>query len=347
MKEALFWRKFEGGKAECQLCRQSCLIAEGKRGLCGVRENINGKLYSLVYGKVIAAHIDPIEKKPLFNFLPGSKSFSIATIGCNFRCAHCQNADISQASKEGLFFERKLIPGEETTPAEIVQAAIDNNCQSIAYTYTEPTIFFEFAFDCMKLAHQKGLKNVWVSNGYTSVQALEMAKPYLDAVNIDLKFFKDSTYQKICGAKLQPVLDNLIWYKQNNIWLEITTLIIPSLNDSEEELTAIAKFIKTKLGGETPWHVTAFYPTYKLNDLPPTPQATIKRAWQIGHNAGLHYVYGGNIPDVKSESTYCPRCGAAVVERVGYNVKRLDKDGKCQACGGDVDLFIDESRPRL
>lgn len=295
MPEALFYEKLPNQQVKCQLCHQFCQIAPGKRGLCGVRENNQGVLQTLVYGKVIVAHVDPIEKKPLYHFLPGSFSYSIATIGCNFRCAHCQNADISQASKEGYFFAKKEIPGEEMAPKEIVVQALKFNCPSISYTYTEPTIFFEFAFDCMKLASKKGLKNVWVSNGYTSQPALEMAKPYLAAANIDLKFFNDSTYKKICGARLQPVLDNLVWYKKNNIHLEVTTLIIPSLNDSEQELTGIAKFIKDKLGADTPWHVTAFWPTYKLNDLPPTPRETIFKAREIGEKVGLKYVHAGNI----------------------------------------------------
>src|SRR3989344_8666284 len=322
MKEVLFYQKSSGKKVKCHLCHQFCQIGDGKRGLCGVRENQDGILYSLVYGKVIAANVDPIEKKPFFHFLPGSKAYSIATVGCNFRCAHCQNADISQASKEGLFFEQDMIPGQMMTSHEIVSQARKFGCQSISYTYTEPTIFFEFAFDCMKLAKENGLKNNWVSNGYTGTAALEMAKPYLDAANIDLKFFTDKNYKKICGAKLQPVLDNLIWYKKNNIWLEVTTLIIPTLNDSDEELSAIAKFIFDKLGAETPWHISAFFPTYKLIEAPPTPTETIRRAWQIGRDVGLHYVYGGNVIDGQMESTYCPKCGEAVIERVGYSVKR-------------------------
>jgi len=295
MKAALFYHKLDKSKAKCELCHQNCQIEPGQRGLCGVRKNQDGVLQTLVYGKVIAAHVDPIEKKPLYHFLPGTKSFSIATVGCNFRCAHCQNADISQASKQGLFFEKDEIPGENLDPEQVVDLTQKANCPSISYTYTEPTVFFEFAYDCMKLAAEKKLKNCWVSNGYTSQKALAMVKPYLDAVNIDLKFFKDSTYKKICGAKLQPVLDNLVWYKQNEIHLEVTTLVIPTLNDSVEELTDIARFIKGKLGTDTPWHVSAFWPTYKLNDLPPTPREMIFKAKEIGEKVGLKYVYAGNV----------------------------------------------------
>jgi len=295
MKEALFYQKLTNNQVKCELCHQSCRIDPGKRGLCGVRENKNGKLYTLVYGKVIALHVDPIEKKPLYHFLPKTYTFSIATVGCNFRCDHCQNADISQISKEGQFAKSKDLPGENLEPDQIVELAIKAECPSISYTYTEPTIFFEFAFDCMKLAKEKGLRNIWVSNGYTGKSALEMAKPYLDAVNIDLKFFQDKIYRKICGAQVQPVLDNLAWYKENKIHLEVTTLIIPTLNDSDEELGEIAKFIKNKLGADTPWHVSAFWPTYKLNDLPPTPSETVYRAKEIGEKIGLENVHVGNV----------------------------------------------------
>ncbi len=346
MKEALFYQKLpiikpkDGAKVKCNLCHHFCQISLNKRGLCGVRENRDGALYSLVYGKVIAANIDPIEKKPLFHFLPGTRSFSIATVGCNFRCANCQNADISQASKEGVFFQHKEIPGKDMTPEEVVKQAISSDCQSIAYTYTEPTMFFEFALDCMKLAKDEGLANVLISNGYTGREALEAAKPYLDAVNIDLKFFTDKMYKKICGAKLQPILDNLIWYKQNDIWTEVTTLIIPKLNDSEQEITAIARFIKDNLGQETPWHLSGFFPTYRLNNAPPTPNTTIRHAWQIGRDIGLYYVYGGNVSDPLMESTYCPRCGEVAIERIGYTLKRMDKDGRCANCGSKINLII-------
>ncbi|MFA6321849.1 MAG: AmmeMemoRadiSam system radical SAM enzyme [Candidatus Buchananbacteria bacterium] len=295
MKEALFYQKIDSQIVKCGLCHQFCHIAPSQRGLCGVRENQAGKLIALDYGLIIAANVDPIEKKPLYHFLPKTETFSIATVGCNLKCAHCQNADISQASKEGKFFERSLLPGQPMLPEEVVEQALKFACPSISYTYTEPTIFFEFALDCMKLASQAGLKNIWVSNGYTSLPALEMAKPYLHAVNIDLKFFDNETYIKICGATLQPILDNLIWYKKNNIWLEVTTLIIPTLNDNKKQLEGVAQFIKKELGEDTPWHVSAFYPTYKLTDISPTSKETVLLAQKIGHQAGLKFVYTGNI----------------------------------------------------
>lgn len=293
MKLAQFWT-IKNNLIHCQLCNHYCLIAEGKTGLCGVRKNINGKLYSLVYGKVIAANIDPIEKKPLYHFLPGSLSYSIATVGCNFRCKNCQNADISQFPIVNKL-EENYVPGEETKPEDVVKRAKQSGCASIAYTYTEPTIFAEFALDCMKLARKAGLKNVWVSNGYTAKEAWPKILPYLDAINVDLKFFNNETYLKICGAKLQPVLDNLKLLKKEKIWLEVTTLIIPGLNDTEKEITAIASFIFKELGADTPWHVSRFFPQYQLQKEGPTDEQIIYSAVRIAKGIGLRNVYAGNL----------------------------------------------------
>jgi len=324
MKEALLYKKLTspgGGpnkNVQCNACNHHCVILEGKRGICGVRENQNGKLYSLVYGKIIAKHIDPIEKKPLYHFLPGTFSLSIATVGCNFRCLHCQNAEISQFSPDrGPDPSRDY--GRDKTPQQIVQDAIDNKCPSISYTYTEPTVFVEFALDCMKLAHDpegllpqsaglqpgalgeraygagKGLKNIWVSNGYMTKECLDLVGPYLDAINVDLKAFTEEFYQEVCGARLQPVLDNLIDIKKRKIHLEITTLIILGKNDSKKELKAIAEFIKKELGSDIPWHVSRFFPYYKMMDVPPTPVEKIHQAVEIGKEAGLKYVYAGNV----------------------------------------------------
>ncbi|MFA5029517.1 MAG: AmmeMemoRadiSam system radical SAM enzyme [Patescibacteria group bacterium] len=291
MRAAKFYKK-SGANVKCQLCRHFCLIAPAKFGLCGMRKNIDGRLYSLNYGKIIASQIDPIEKKPLYHFLPGSFAYSLACPGCNFKCLNCQNSDLSQITPA---LQKAVDSLPETRPEEIVEAAWENNCPSIAYTYTEPTIFAEFALDCMELARDSNLKNIWVSNGYLSPGCLEAISPYLDAINIDLKFFSDKNYQKICGARLKPVLDNLVAFKTAKIHLEITTLIIPSLNDSDEELTALAEFIYQKLGDDTPWHLGAFHPAYKLKNLPATPTETIKRAQAIGKNIGLKYVYPGNV----------------------------------------------------
>ncbi len=292
MIESRLYKKIDAQTVQCLTCHHHCRLKKGRRGICGVRENINGKLMVLNYGKLVAVHVDPIEKKPLYRFLPGTLTYSIATVGCNFRCLHCQNADISQYPKN---FPQQDIPGTQLTPQQVVTNALHYHCPSIAYTYTEPTIFLEYALDTMQLAHQQGLKNVWVSNGYMSQEALQLIMPNLDAINVDLKAMTEKFYQQVCGARLQPVLDNLITLKKQGIHLEVTTLIIPTQNDSPQELKQIAEFIKNKLGADTPWHVTAFYPTYKMRDVPPTPQAKVLQAVEIGHQAGLEYVYPGNI----------------------------------------------------
>jgi pyruvate formate lyase activating enzyme len=333
MKEAMFYEKLEDKLVNCDLCSHRCRrIADSKRGICGVRENRDGKLYSLVYGKAVARNIDPIEKKPLFNFLPGSRSYSIATVGCNFRCENCQNYDISQLPKE-----RGIIVGQDVSPEEIVSAAKRNNCESIAYTYTEPTIFFEYAYDTAKHAKKEGIKNVFVTNGYITPEALKEISPYLDAANIDLKSFSDEFYRKRCGARLKPVLDSIRLYKSLGIWTEITTLIIPTLNDSEEELRKIAEFIG-EVGEDTPWHISQFYPTYKLIDLPRTPVATLRKAREIGLEAGLKYVYEGNVPGEDGENTYCPNCGKLLIHRFGYHIKENKiKNSACTYCGAKID----------
>ncbi|MBP8718851.1 MAG: AmmeMemoRadiSam system radical SAM enzyme, partial [Candidatus Atribacteria bacterium] len=287
MKEAMFYKKLADHKVKCVLCAHRCEIVSGKRGICRVRENQEGVLYSLNYQRLIAEHIDPIEKKPLFHFYPGSQSYSIAAIGCNFRCLHCQNWSISQVRKD-------IIEGEKVSPERVVQAALHSGCSSISYTYTEPTIYFETAFEISRLAQQKGLKNVFVTNGYLSSEALHYIAPYLDAANIDLKAMSDKFYREICGARLEPVLECIRQYYELGIWIEITTLIIPGYNDKEEELAQIAQFI-ADIDRGIPWHVTAFYPTYQLYNASPTPLSTLKRAYQIGKEKGLYYVYQGNV----------------------------------------------------
>ncbi|MEM3054182.1 MAG: AmmeMemoRadiSam system radical SAM enzyme [Candidatus Bathyarchaeia archaeon] len=330
MKEAMFYEKLENNFVHCFLCSHHCRIAEGKRGICSVRENIGGTLYSLVYGKLIANAVDPIEKKPLFHFLPGSRAYSIATVGCNFRCLNCQNYDISQMPKP-----QKPVLGEEVSPEEIVEAAKFYKCESIAYTYTEPTIFFEYAYETAKLAKKEGIKNVFVSNGYISEEALKTIAPYLDANNIDLKSFSDDFYKKVCGARLDPVLDAIRMHKELGIWIEITTLVIPSLNDSEENFRKIAEFIKN-LDDNIPWHVTRFYPAYRLLDLPSTPVSVLDKARKIGLEIGLKYVYQGNVPG-EGENTYCPSCGKLLIQRQGYDVKLYEiRDSKCPSCGSKI-----------
>jgi pyruvate formate lyase activating enzyme len=327
MKEALFFERLAGKDVRCQLCAHECLIHDGQRGICAVRENRDGTLLSLVYGKVISANIDPIEKKPLFHMLPGSKSLSIATVGCNFRCRHCQNYEISQYPRDKKF----EVPGQEMSPEDIVALAIKQGCESISYTYTEPTIFFEFAFDCARLAHAKGIKNVFVSNGYTGPAATRMIAPYLTANNIDLKG-SDKFYREICGAKLAPVKETIGLMKELGVWVEVTTLIIPDHNDSEEDLNDIARFIHS-VDPEIPWHISRFYPTYKLTDKPGTSIETIRKAKEIGYSAGLKYVYEGNVPGEDGENTYCPKCKKRLIKRFGYRIMdNMLQNGKCPQC---------------
>jgi pyruvate formate lyase activating enzyme len=328
MKQAMFQEPREAKKVQCGLCSHRCIIVPGKRGICGVRENKDGILYTLVYDKVIARHVDPIEKKPLFHFLPGSLSFSIATPGCNFHCLHCQNADISQLPRD----RDGLIAGEAISPRDVVDAALAAGCASISYTYTEPTIFFELAYDTARLAAEAGIKNVFVSNGYITPEALKEIKSYLNAANIDLKGYTDEFYKKVCGARLQPVLDSIRLYRELGIWIEITTLVIPGYNDSDKDLKGIANFIKS-VGEDIPWHVSRFHPTYKLTDQPVTPVETLKRARRIGFDAGLRFVYEGNIPG-EGEDTLCWSCRKTLIKRIGFSVREsLIKDGKCIFCG--------------
>jgi pyruvate formate lyase activating enzyme len=329
-KEAVLWDSAEGRRVRCHLCNFRCLIAEGKLGHCHVRKNIGGRLYSLNYGKICAANPDPIEKKPLYHFQPGSRSFSIAAVGCNFRCEFCQNWQISQAA-----LETGRIDGEDTAPEQVVAAALRTGCKSIAYTYTEPTIFMEFCNDCARLAKEKGLANVFVSNGYMTREAIDFAADWLDAINVDLKAFADDYYRKLCGSRLQPVMDSIAYIaKQTRIWIEITTLLLPGQNDSEEELKKMADWLVAEAGPDVPWHVSRFYPQYKYTDSVPTPLESMQRAEAIGKAAGLHYVYLGNVPGTKSENTYCYSCGRILVERRGYwIVANHITDSKCPQCG--------------
>jgi pyruvate formate lyase activating enzyme len=332
MKEAMFYEYLDG-KVKCHLCNHYCLIKPGKRGICGVRENRGGKLYSLVYGKSIAIDIDPIEKKPFFNFYPGTTAYSIGTVGCNFHCLNCQNWEISQMPKGK---EGKII-GQELSPKEIVANAKRKGCKCIAYTYTEPTIFFEYAYDTAKLAHGQGIKNVFVTNGYIGSEAIKAIAPFLDAANIDLKGFSEDFYHKICGAKLQPVLDNIKRYKELGIWIEVTTLIIPGYSDEEDQLEGIAKFIRS-VSKDIPWHITAFYPAYKLQDISHTPVESLRKAREIGTKVGLRYVYEGNVPGEEGENTYCYNCGKLIIGRYGFEI-RVNKliNGSCPHCMTHID----------
>ncbi|MBW1821144.1 MAG: AmmeMemoRadiSam system radical SAM enzyme [Deltaproteobacteria bacterium] len=332
--EAYLFETLKDNKVKCNLCNHRCVIKEGKRGICGVRENQEGTLETLVYGNLIARHIDPIEKKPLFHLLPGSLSYSIATVGCNFRCLFCQNADIAQMPSD----KRGMIIGDLSTPEDVVDAAVEGGCKSIAYTYTEPTVFFEFAHDTAKLANKRGLYNVFVTNGYMTTEAIEMISPYLDAANVDLKAFNDDFYKKYCSAKLEHVKKTLQTMNTLGVFVEVTTLLIPGLNDDKNELENLASFIAKSLGPETPWHISRFHPTYKLTDRPPTPVKTLVMAREIGINAGLKYVYTGNVPGENGEKTFCYNCSRILIDRWGYTInKNLIENSRCPHCGAIID----------
>ena len=337
MKEAYLYKRLTNRKVQCRNCPHYCVIGVGKRGVCGVRENIDGKLYALNYQKAIASHIDPIEKKPFFHFLPGSYSMSLATVGCNLSCLNCQNYDISQGPKP----DRPVL-GENLPPKEIVDITLKNKLPSISYTYTEPTVFLEYALETMKLARKAGLKNAWASNGFISPEAAELIIPYLDAINIDLKSFSDEFYRKYCGARLEPVLDTLKLMKKSGVWVEVTTLVIPTLSDDESMFEEIANFIKEELGAETPWHVSQFCGkiSWKLEYLPDTPVETLQKAYQIGKKRGLKFVYTGNVPGLPSEDTFCPKCNSLMVDRTRYIIHRYDKKGKCSKCGADLNFIL-------
>jgi pyruvate formate lyase activating enzyme len=333
MKEASFYEKLDENRVLCGLCRHHCIIADAKRGICGVRENKGGTLYTLVYGNPCSYHVDPIEKKPLFHFYPGSRTFSIATVGCNFRCRHCQNHEISQMPRDN-----GVVAGGKMSPAEVVEHAQAAGCRSISYTYTEPTMFYEYAADTAVLAKKAGLANNFVTNGYIEDEPLAAIKPFLDGANIDLKAFSEDFYNKVCFANLSGVLDTIRAYKRLGIWIELTTLVIPGYNDGDEEFHAIARFIRDELGVETPWHVSAFYPTYRLLDAGRTPPPTLRRAREIGIAEGLRYVYEGNVPGSDGENTYCYQCGKAVISRLGYTITRYDiQEGLCSFCGAAID----------
>jgi pyruvate formate lyase activating enzyme len=335
-KRAVLWEEAGDKKVRCRLCSWRCLIAEGKCGHCMVRKNIGGVLYSLNYDRVCSGNVDPIEKKPLFHFQPGSRSFSIACMGCNFQCEFCQNWQISQAAMVS-----GKIDGEEVAPESIVAEALRSKCRSIAYTYTEPTIFMELCEETGKIAKENRLANVFVSNGYQTKEAIDFSKGWLDAINVDLKAFTEDFYRRLCKAHIQPVLDMIKYIaKETNIWMEITTLVIPGENDSDDELKRIAEFIANEAGADVPWHVSRFYPQYKMDGLGPTPAKTLERAMEIGRAAGLHYVYVGNLPGSQAESTLCYRCGKMLIHRVGYSILRNEvKGGECPGCGTKVAGF--------
>ncbi len=338
MKEALFYRQLKDNKVQCGLCAHFCLIEDAKRGLCGVRENQGGRLFTLVYDRVAAANLDPVEKKPLYHFMPGTMTFSFAAPGCNMSCSFCQNWSLSQTPRDS-----GRIPGHEASAQGLVAAALDERAASISYTYSEPTIFYELMADTARLALTKGLKNILVSNGFASPEAAQGMAGFIQAANIDLKAFSETFYKEQCGARLAPVLETLKILKKAGVWVEVTTLVIPGLNDDAAELAKLASFIARDLGPETPWHLSRFHPDHKLLDRGATPLATLDAAREMGQAAGLKYVYVGNVPGDKGNRTYCPSCHAVVIDRVGFAIKSMNLKGTaCGECGGKVDVVVGE-----
>lgn len=335
MKTAYLYQALDRGRVRCRACCHFCRIDPGGRGICGVRENRDGTLVSLVYDRVVAASVDPIEKKPVFHLRPGSKSFSIAAVGCNLSCRFCQNADIAQAG-DSQERQRRHIPGQPFPPEDIVAQAKASGCESISYTYTEPSVFFELALDTARLAKAEGLYNIFVTNGFMSPDLLEMAADVLDAANVDLKAFNRDFYRTLCNARLEPVQETLRLMKQMGVILEVTTLVIPGLNDDPGELERMAGFIGGELGPETPWHLSRFHPAYRLTDRPATPAATLEAACAIGDAAGLWHVYTGNVSSSR-ENTHCHDCGRLLVARQGYGIQNFMKEaGQCPGCGAPV-----------
>lgn len=328
-KEAMLYKKLNDNKVHCFLCSHKCRIADADYGICGVRKNENGILYSYVYGETIASQVDPIEKKPLYHFLPGSTSYSIATIGCNFKCGFCQNWQISQVSKRN---------GEsgcnEMRPEMIVREAKRYGCKSISYTYTEPTVFFEYSYDTAKIAKSEGIYNNFVTNGFMTKEALDTIKPYLDAANVDLKSFRDDFYKKNCKGRLQPVLDSIQYMKKLNIWVEVTTLLIPGENDSAKELNELTKFI-ADVSKDIPWHISRFHPDYQFIGRSATSMDTLRKAKEIGEKNGLRYVYLGNV--MEGADTYCYSCKELLIKRSYMASERINiRNGSCPSCEAQI-----------
>jgi pyruvate formate lyase activating enzyme len=328
MNEAILYDRLDRERVRCSVCSHRCTIESGDRGICAVRENANGRLVSLIYGKLIARDIDPIEKKPLYQFYPGTRTYSIATVGCNFRCSNCQNAYISQYPRD----HAGRIVGDPVSSDEVVAEAVAGGCHSIAYTYTEPTVAIEFVVDCMRLAKTEGLANVWVSNGYFTAETAALIGPHLDGINVDLKGITNEVYHELSGGNVRPVLDTIERLHCAGIWVEVTTLVIPGFNDAEEELRWTAEAIRG-ISEEIPWHLSRFFPAYRLVDRPPTPVETLERAREIGRDVGLQHVYLGNVPG-EGEETRCVSCGGLLIARAGYLVRENRvRDGACPDCG--------------
>jgi len=324
--EAKFYQKLASRKIKCKLCPRECVVGDKERGYCGVRENHGGVYYTLVHSRVCAAHVDPVEKKPLFHYLPGSIAFSLATAGCNVNCKFCQNWDISQSRPE-------QVPSEYVPPQRVAKLAKQYNCPTIAYTYSEPVIFAEYLMDAADAGHAAGIRSIVVSNGYMQEESLKAAYGKMDAVKIDLKSFSESYYRQVVSGQLKPVLDSLVTLRKLGKWTEIVYLVLPTLNDSDEEFRGLARWVKTNLGADVPLHFTQFHPEYLLKNLPITPVQTLERAKAIADAEGLHYVYIGNVPGHPAQNTYCPKCRKMLVERVGFTAgQMLIRKNCCPFC---------------
>jgi pyruvate formate lyase activating enzyme len=324
--EAKFYQKLQNRKIKCKLCPRECVVGDKERGYCGVRENHGGTYYSLVHSRVCAAHVDPVEKKPLFHYLPGTTAFSLATAGCNVNCKFCQNWDISQSRPE-------QIPSTYVPPQRVAELAKQYKCPTIAYTYSEPVIFSEFLMDAADAGHEAGIRSIVVSNGYMQQESLKAAYGKMDAVKIDLKAFSEKYYKEVVTGQLKPVLDSLVTLKKMGKWTEIVYLVVPGMNDGDEEFRGLAVWIKTNLGSDVPLHFTQFHPEYLLKNLPITPVPTLERAKAIADAEGLHYVYIGNVPGHPAQNTYCPQCRKMLVERVAFTANKvMISKGRCPAC---------------
>lgn len=331
-KEAILYEKVDNA-LNCKICQRRCIISPGKTGFCGMRENVDDKIYSLNYAAVSSAAVDPIEKKPLFHFYPGSMVFSLGSVGCNFRCRHCQNWGISQAELEN-------IPTRDMLPKDAIRLTKEYECKSIAWTYNEPTMWFEYTLDSAKIARKEDIKTIYVTNGYMSEESFQEIKPYLDAANIDLKGMTEKFYQDLCEARLEPVLDTIVKMHDAKIHIEITNLMIPGYNDSDEDIRSLVKFMADEVGVEVPLHFTRFFPQYQMQELPPTEIKYLEKAHKIARDAGMKYVYIGNVPTADGENTYCPECGETVIQRDGFSVMsdKIKETRKCPRCKADIDI---------
>ncbi len=331
-KEAILYEKVDNA-LNCKICQRRCIISPGKTGFCGMRENVDDKIYSLNYAAVSSAAVDPIEKKPLFHFYPGSMVFSLGSVGCNFRCRHCQNWGISQAELEN-------IPTRDMLPKDAIRLTKEYECKSIAWTYNEPTMWFEYTLDSAKIARKEDIKTIYVTNGYMSEESFQEIKPYLDAANIDLKGMTEKFYQDLCEARLEPVLDTIVRMHDAKIHIEVTNLMIPGYNDSDEDIRSLVKFMVDEVGVEVPLHFTRFFPQYQMQELPPTEIKYLEKAYKIARDAGMKYVYIGNVPTADGENTYCPECGETVIQRDGFSVMsdKIKETRKCPRCKADIDI---------